>query len=185
MSARPAVFLDRDGTIIEDREFLRDPADVRLLGGAGEAIRRLNAAGRPVVVVTNQSGIARGLLSEADYHATTRRLDALLAESDARVDATYHCPHLPEITGPCECRKPGTLLYGRAAAVLGLDLGQSWWVGDRLRDLEPAERFSGRGTLVLTGAGRGEARLPGAARWPSVADLAAAVQLIVGAGGTS
>jgi D-glycero-D-manno-heptose 1,7-bisphosphate phosphatase len=175
MSGRPAVFLDRDGTIVEDGDYLRDPAELRLLPGAAAAVRRLNDTGLAAVIVTNQSGIARGLLTEGDYEATARRLDDLLAAEGARLDARYHCPHLPEITGPCECRKPGALLYERAARDLGLDLGRSWWVGDRLRDLEAATRFGGRGTLVLTGAGLPESRRPEAERWPTAPDLAGAV----------
>lgn len=180
MSGRPAVFLDRDGTIVEDRAYLRDPANVRLLPGAAAAIRRLNEAGLPVVVVTNQSGIARALLTEADYEATARRLDSLLAAEFARLDGRYHCPHLPEITGPCECRKPGALLYERAARDLNLDLGRSWWVGDRPRDLEAGARFGGRGILVLTGAGLPTSRRPGAP-WSTAPDLAGAVRLILAA----
>jgi D-glycero-D-manno-heptose 1,7-bisphosphate phosphatase len=179
VSGRPAVFLDRDGTVIEDRDYLRDLAEVRLLPGAAAAVRVLNEAGLPAVVVTNQSGIARGLLTEADYEATARRLDDLLAAEHARLDARYHCPHLPELTGACECRKPGALLYERAARDLGLDLARSWWVGDRLRDVEAAARFGGRGTLVLTGAGRLESRRPEAERWPTAPDLAAAVREIL------
>ena len=164
-TGRPAVFLDRDGTIIEDTGYLGDPGRVRLLPGAAEAIGRLNRAGMPVVVVTNQSGIARGLLDEAAYQATRVELDRLLASRGARLDAQYHCPHHPEITGPCECRKPGLLLYRRAARDLDLDLGASWWVGDRPRDVEAARALGGRGILVrdapgppfATAAGLGEA----------------------------
>ncbi len=145
---RPAVFLDRDGTLVDDPGYLRDPLQVRVLPGAAGAVRRLRAAGYAAVVVTNQSGIARGLLTEADYAATARRLEALLAEEGAALDAQYHCPHLPEITGPCECRKPGTLLYRRAAVELGLDPGASWWVGDRERDVLPAAAFGGRSVLL-------------------------------------
>jgi D-glycero-D-manno-heptose 1,7-bisphosphate phosphatase len=160
VSGRPAVFLDRDGTLIEDRHYLRDPDQVRLLSGAADAVRRLNAAAIPAVVVTNQSGIARGLLTEADYSATARRLDELLAAAGARLDGDYHCPHLPDVTGPCDCRKPGPLLYQRAARDLDLDLAASWWVGDRERDLGAADRFGGRAILVLTGAGLDEMRQP-------------------------
>jgi D-glycero-D-manno-heptose 1,7-bisphosphate phosphatase len=181
MTGRAAVFLDRDGTIIEDRDYLRDPAEVRLLPGAAAAVRRLNEAGLAAVVVTNQSGIARGLLTEADYAATARRLDDLLAAEGARLDGHYHCPHLPEITGPCECRKPAALLYERAGRDLGLDLARGWWVGDRLRDLEAAARFGGRGTLVLTGAGLAESRRPEAESWPTAPDLAAAVRQVLAA----
>lgn len=176
MSGRPAVFLDRDGTLIEDRHYLRDPGHVRLLPGAAEAVRKLNDAGLPAVVVTNQSGIARGLLTEDQYQASVRRVDELLKAESARIDAHYHCPHLPEVSGACECRKPGLVLYRRAAADLGLDLERSWWIGDRLRDIETAARFGGRGILVLTGAGREESRGPDAGAWATAPDLAAAVQ---------
>ena len=179
MSGRPAVFLDRDGTIIEDVGFLRDPAEVRLLAGADKAIRRLNEHGIPAVVVTNQSGIARGFLTVDDYQSAERRVDELLAREGARLDAHYFCPHLPEITGPCECRKPGSLLYREAAQRLDIDLLESWWVGDRMRDVLPAEAFGARGILVLTGAGRSEANASGDARFTQVKDLAAAVDIIL------
>jgi D-glycero-D-manno-heptose 1,7-bisphosphate phosphatase len=145
---RAAVFLDRDGTIIEDVGYLADPDRVRLLPGAAEAISRLNRAGLLAVVVTNQSGIARGLFNEAAYEATRRRLDQLLARRGARLDAQYHCPHHPEVTGPCECRKPGLRLYRQAADELGIDLTASWWVGDRLRDIQPATALGGRGIVL-------------------------------------
>jgi D-glycero-D-manno-heptose 1,7-bisphosphate phosphatase len=179
VSGRPAVFLDRDGTLIEDRSYLRDPDQVTLLPGASGAVRRLDRAGLPVIVVTNQSGIARGLLTEDDYLATARRLDALLAADDARLAGHYHCPHLPELSGPCECRKPGPLLYRRAAADLGLDLARSWWVGDRVRDIAAATGFRGRGVLVLTGNGAGEAEAAAAQGWLIATDLAAAAQQIL------
>jgi D-glycero-D-manno-heptose 1,7-bisphosphate phosphatase len=181
VSGRPAVFLDRDGTLIEDRHYLRDPDQVRLLPGTGEAVRRLNAAGIPAIVVTNQSGIARGLLTEAEYAATARRLDELLAAAGARLDGHYYCPHLPEATGPCDCRKPGPLLYQRAARDLDLDLAASWWVGDRERDLAAADRFGGRAILVLTGAGLEESRQPRDVPRPVAADLLTAVAHILDA----
>ena len=143
------MFLDRDGTIIEDTGYLKDPARIRMLPGAAEAIARINARGFLAIVVTNQSGIARGLLTEDDYLSTERRLDELLAASGAHVDAHYHCPHLPERTGACECRKPGTLLYRQAAERFQIDLGRSWWVGDRARDVLPAATFNAHGILVL------------------------------------
>jgi D-glycero-D-manno-heptose 1,7-bisphosphate phosphatase len=180
VSERRAVFLDRDGTIIEDTGFLADPSAVRLLPGAAAAIARLNRAGVPAIVVTNQSGIARGLLDESAYAAVARRLDALLDVEGARLDAHYHCPHHPEFTGPCECRKPGPLLYQRAAADHGLHLAGCWWVGDRIRDVMPAARFAGRGLLI--GRPRSEeAAAAEAARFPVVRDLAAAVDMILSA----
>lgn len=151
-SLRPAAFLDRDGTIIHDAEYLRDPTCIQLLRGAAAAIARLNEAGIPVIVVTNQSGIARGLLTVEDYERVRQRLDEMLAASGARVDATMMCPHHPDFTGPCNCRKPGVLLYEQAAAAHGLDLGRSVYVGDRWRDVAPAVHFGGRGFMVRSGA---------------------------------
>jgi D-glycero-D-manno-heptose 1,7-bisphosphate phosphatase len=177
VTRRPAVFLDRDGTIIEDRHYLRDPADVRLLAGAADAIRQLNLARVPTVVVTNQSGIARGLLTEADYQATAQRLDDLLAGAGARLDGAYYCPHLPEISGPCDCRKPGPLLYRRAASELDLDLARSWWVGDRLRDVEPATVFGGRGVLIAPAGAEATTHRP--STWTVVPDLPAAVHTVL------
>jgi len=149
---RPAAFLDRDGTIIHDAEYLRDPHDVRLLPGAARTIARLNASGVPVVVVTNQSGIARGLLTADDYERVRTRLDETLRAEGARIDATYHCPHHPDVSGPCDCRKPGALLHRRAASDLGLDLAQSLYVGDRWRDVAPALELRGRGMLARSPA---------------------------------
>ena len=178
MSEGRAVFLDRDGTIIEDTGYLADPAGVRLLPGAAAAIARLNGAGIGAIVVTNQSGIARGLLDESGYAATARRLDALLAAEGARLDAHYHCPHHPDFTGPCECRKPGPLLYRRAASEHGLHLARCWWVGDRMRDVVPAERLGGRG-LLLGRPRPDELALSPGARFPVVRDLSAAVDIIL------
>ena len=180
MSGRPgargrrAVFLDRDGTIIEDVAYLREPSQVRLIPGAAEAIEKLNSAGILAIVATNQSGIARGLLTTDRYRTSERAVDELLARQGARLDAHYFCPHFPEVTGPCECRKPGTLLYRQAAERFGIDLPLSWWVGDRLRDVLPAEAFGGRGILV------GETEPAGAEtdRFPRARDLVGAVELI-------
>lgn len=171
---RPAVFLDRDGSITEDEGYLRDPDRLRLLPGAGSAIRRLNTNGWAAVVVTNQSGIARGLLSVDDYRATEYRLNELLATEGARLDGQYFCPHLPEVTGPCECRKPGTLLYRQAAERLGIDLSRSWWVGDQLRDVLPAETFGGHGILIGGSVSEG----PESNRFLRARDLMGAVKLI-------
>jgi histidinol-phosphate phosphatase family protein len=178
-SRHRAVFLDRDGTIIEDTGYLKDPARIRLLPGAAQAIARINNQGLLAIVVTNQSGIARGLLSETEYHSTERRLDELLAAAGAHIDAHYHCPHLPELTGSCECRKPGTLLYRQAAERFNIDLGQSWWVGDRARDVLPAAAFGGRGILVLGDPDDLEVTDPTAHRVIPVRDFPDAVELIL------
>jgi histidinol-phosphate phosphatase family protein len=148
---RPAVFFDRDGTLIQERHYLGDPRGVELLPGAIEAIKRLNGAGVPVVIVTNQSGIGRGYFSEANYHAVQRRLVQLLAAGGAWVDAVYHCPHAPDHTPPCTCRKPRPGLFERAAEDLVLDLSRSVYVGDRLRDVEPGIDCGGTGILIGTG----------------------------------
>jgi D-glycero-D-manno-heptose 1,7-bisphosphate phosphatase len=158
--------------------YLHHPAQVRLLSGAATAIRRLNEAGLLAIVATNQSGIGRGLLSEADYLAGERRVDELLAADGARLDAHYHCPHWPEIDGPCRCRKPGPLLYEQAAERFGIDLSASWWIGDRLRDVEAARRFGGRGILVDSGPARPSLDALG---FPLVADLAAAITAVLAA----
>ncbi len=174
-----AVFLDRDGTILEDPGFLHEPGKVRLLPGAAEAIRQLNAAGFLVITVSNQSGIARGLYDVAAYHAVQRRLVELLTAHGARLEAAYFCPHHPGVGLPCSCRKPGTKLFLDARDALGIALTRSFWVGDRLSDVEPARALGGRGILVETGLGaqhRAQAYALGAT---VVADLGAAAAEIV------
>ncbi|PYO98897.1 MAG: hypothetical protein DMD60_03070 [Gemmatimonadetes bacterium] len=181
-AARRAVFLDRDGTIVEDPGFLREPGKVRLLPGAGAAIHRLNQAGWLVITVSNQSGIARGLYDAAAYTAVQRRLAELLAAHGARLDGAYFCPHHPDFTGPCECRKPGVRLFREAGTALGLDLARSVWVGDRLSDVEPARQLGGRAFLVRTGRGAAHAAQGRALGIPVVVDLAAAAAEIVRGG---
>ena len=181
---RRAIFLDRDGTIIKDVAYLRDREQVRLLPGAADAIKRLNASGFLAIVVTNQSGIARGMLSRNDYQLAERRVDELLGQEGAKLDAHYFCPHLPELTGPCDCRKPGTLLYRQAAEQFHIDLARSWWVGDRMRDVLPATALGGRGILVLSGAGQAEAKGEKASRFAQVSDLTDAVEMILKEVGT-
>jgi D-glycero-D-manno-heptose 1,7-bisphosphate phosphatase len=172
------VILDRDGTINHDSDhYIKSLDEWRPIDGSLEAIARLTQAGFRIVVATNQSGIARGLVDETAYRAITVRLDELLAASGARLDAHYHCPHHPDFTGPCRCRKPGPLLFERAAADHGLDLARCWWVGDRLRDVQPAAGFGGRGLLI--GAPSGEGAADGG-RHATVRDLPSAVDIILG-----
>ena len=151
-SLRPAVFLDRDGTVIIDRHYLAEPDGVELLPGAGEAVARLNAAGAFVALTTNQSGIGRGYFSEAEYDAVHARLVAELAAHGARLDAAYHSPAYEDTDDPDVDRKPGAGMFLRAAREHGLDLARSWWVGDRVRDVAAAGRFGGRG-LIICGPG--------------------------------
>ncbi|MDE3129210.1 MAG: HAD-IIIA family hydrolase [Gemmatimonadota bacterium] len=150
MSGRRAAFVDRDGTLMHDFHFTDSPADVVLIPGAGRALGRLNAAGIPVILVTNQSGIARGFFTMADYERVNARLETLLEADGGRLDATYVCPHHPDFSGPCACRKPGTLLFEQAAAAHDLDLAASLYVGDRFRDIEPGLALGGTGILVPT-----------------------------------
>jgi len=178
-AARRAAFLDRDGTIVADPGFLHEPGKVRLLPGAGQAIHELNQAGWLVITVSNQSGIARGLYDVTAYSAVQRRLVELLAAHGARLDGAYFCPHHPDITGPCECRKPGVRLFREAQAALGLDLARSVWVGDRLSDVEPARQFGGRAFLVARADDPAYAAQARALGVPGVADLAAAAAEIV------
>ena len=145
---RAALFLDRDGTINVDTIHVSKPENVRLIPGAAAAIARINAVGIPIIVVSNQSGIGRGLFSVEEYESVRARIDELLAAADARVLATFYCPHNPQAPPTCECRKPGPALYLEAAAAHNLDLARSWYVGDRLRDIQPAKLFGGQGILV-------------------------------------
>jgi D-glycero-D-manno-heptose 1,7-bisphosphate phosphatase len=151
MSGRLAAFLDRDGTIIHERHYIADPDAVELLPGAADALRRLAMAGYALIVVTNQSGIARGLYAEADFHAVQARLEGLLAAAGVALDAVFYCPHHPEYTGACECRKPDLGMYRQAQAALGLDLERSLYIGDRLRDVQPGLALRGRPFLVRSG----------------------------------
>lgn len=176
------MFLDRDGTVVHDPGYLHEPGKVRLLPGAARAIARLNAAGFLVITVTNQSGIGRGRYDESGYHAVQRRLAELLAGHGAWLDGSYFCPHYPPVSGPCECRKPGTKLFREAQEALGVDFVRSWWVGDRVTDVAPGRRLGGRCVLVLTGDGtlhQGQARALGA---DVALDLASAVDAILEAG---
>jgi len=177
--ARPAVFLDRDGTLLVDPGYLRRPEDVRLLPGAAEAVARLNRGHLLVVIVTNQSGMARGLYGVAEFAAVQHRLTDLLATHGARIDGTYYCPHHPDVSGACGCRKPGVRLFEEAAAALGIDFRRSWFVGDKASDVEPAFALGGRGLLVETGEGSHHAAAARALGVPVVPDLAAAADRIL------
>ena len=146
--SRRAAFLDRDGTIIDDVDYIARADDVRLRPGSADAIAALNAQGVPVVVITNQSGIAQGRFTAADYERVRDRIDAVLAEHGARIDATYYCPHYPTASGDCACRKPGTLLFDEAIADLDIDGAASLFVGDRMRDVIPAKKYGGLAFLL-------------------------------------
>lgn len=155
---RAAVFLDRDGTINEEVGYLDHPERLTLIPGAAEAIRLINASGMKAVVVTNQSGIARGIFDEAVVGAIHTRLRELLLAEGGFLDGIYFCPHHPtEGRGRyllnCDCRKPAPGMLIRAAAELNLDPASSYMVGDTLKDIETGERIGVRGVLVRTGYG--------------------------------
>jgi D-glycero-D-manno-heptose 1,7-bisphosphate phosphatase len=178
---RPAVFLDRDGTISEEMGYVNHIERLRIFPYAAEAIRRLNEARIPVVVITNQSGIARDIFPESLVHQIHKKMIAELASGGAWIDAIYYCPHRKE--DACDCRKPNPGLLERAAREHGLDLPASWVVGDRYADIEMAHRAGGRGILVMTGYGRGEYELH-RHKWPRQPDaladnLTEAVRLIM------
>ena len=160
MARRRAAFLDRDGTISVERDgWLTRPAQLRLVDGSGAAIRRLNDAGVPVVVITNQSGVARGHLSEARLAEIHAELERRLRRHGARVDLILYCPHHPtEGRGAyrkrCRCRKPAKGMLERAARELDLNLRGSVVIGDDVRDLALSDGTGVRPILVRTGKGR-------------------------------
>ncbi len=162
---RPAVFLDRDGTLIEEAGYLDRLERLVFFPFSVDAVRLLNRAGLAVVVVTNQAGVARGIFPESFVAEAHAHLRERLAAGGARLDGFYYCPHHPDGTiegyrRSCDCRKPGDAMLRRAAAELDLDLRQSIVVGDRWHDIEAGKRAGTRTVLVRTGYGRTEEQRP-------------------------
>jgi histidinol-phosphate phosphatase family protein len=147
----PFIFLDRDGTLIVEKHYLADPAGVELCTGAAEGLQRLQAAGFRFVMVSNQSGIARGILTEAQVCAVNSRMAELLAPHGVAFAAMYWCPHGP--TEECSCRKPRPGMIHRAVSKLGGDLRGAWVIGDRGADLDLARGAGLPSLLVRTGYG--------------------------------
>ena len=153
-----AVFMDRDGTINEERGYLGDPCGLNILPGVVDAIRLINENRIKAVVITNQSGVARGYFSEEMVEKVHLRLRELLGEKGVCLDGIYYCPHHPEV-GPseyrkkCNCRKPALGMLNLASAELEIDLSRSYVIGDKLTDIEPAYKVGAKGILVLTGYG--------------------------------
>ena len=161
MPGRPAVFIDRDGCLTEEVGYVNHVSRIRLLPRTAAAVRRLNEAGVPAVMATNQSGIAKGYFDQEVLDAVHAELQSQLAAGGARLDGLYVCTHHPGEGAPpyradCACRKPRPGLLQRAAADLDLDLGASVMVGDKISDVAVGHAVGAAGVLVLTGYGRGE-----------------------------
>lgn len=162
---RRAVFLDRDGTLLEETNYVRDLERLVFFPFSVDAVRLLNRADFAVVVVTNQAGIARGIVEESFVARAHAFITERLAQGGARIDAYYYCPHHPmgiveQYRRACECRKPEPGMLKKAAADLGLDLTRSFVVGDKLHDLEAGHAVGAHGVLVRTGYGRKDEALP-------------------------
>lgn len=186
-AARTAVFLDRDGTLNNEVDFVRTPEELHLIPGAAHAVRRLNEVGLVTCLMSNQSGIARGFLTEEMLERIHAKLTAELAEEGARLDALYYCPHYPEGTvAPynigCSCRKPSPGMILQGAAEFGLDLTASFVVGDSAVDVLAGRAAGATTLLVLTGYGRRalqDERLAGVRIDHVVDDLSAAATCIL------
>ncbi|MDR1577263.1 MAG: D-glycero-beta-D-manno-heptose 1,7-bisphosphate 7-phosphatase [Deltaproteobacteria bacterium] len=154
MSLYPAVFLDRDGVLNEDRGYVWRWADWRWLPDVVEALIQLKAAGFKLVIVTNQAGVAKGLYQETDVQKLHQRVALELNKRGLKLDGFYYCPHHPDYGGPCQCRKPAPGLIQRAAKDLSLNLDQSFLVGDKVTDLEAGRQAGVTSFLVRSGYGQ-------------------------------
>jgi D-glycero-D-manno-heptose 1,7-bisphosphate phosphatase len=156
-----AIFLDRDGTLNEEVGYIAEFGQFRLFGFAAEAVGLINEAGWRAIVVTNQSGVARGCFSEEFLRQVHEQMTDSLRQQGARIDAVYYCPHHPELGQPpyrrdCDCRKPKPGLIEKAAKDFNLDLARCFVIGDRYRDVEMGHAAGTRGVMVMTGFGREE-----------------------------
>jgi histidinol-phosphate phosphatase family protein len=172
IAPQPAVFLDRDGTLISDTGYLSSPDEVKLLPGAVDLLRRLRESGYLLVVISNQSGIGRGWITEQQAWSVDDRFRALLSDYGITLDAVYYCPHAPDVN--CECRKPSPGLLRRAATDVGIDLSRSYMVGDRASDCEAGEAAGCRAILLV----QDECTRP--TRWTTAHSLAEVFALITG-----
>lgn len=187
-SERPAVFLDRDGTLNEEIGYVNHPSLFHVYPCAVEAVRELNRAGFVTIVVTNQSGVARGYFDEAMVHTLHAKLREEIEAGGAWLDAIYYCPHHPDgiadaYRRECDCRKPELGMVKRATSDWKLDLARSFVVGDRYGDVELARRAGMRGVFLLSGHGRGEYEREGHTwphqPWRIEPDVLAAVRAIL------
>lgn len=169
MKEKFGVFLDRDGTVTEEVGYLTDSKRLKLIPGSAEAIALLNKYGVPVILATNQAGVARGYFNESLVIECNEKLKKMLETLGAKLDAIYYCPHHPESGSPpyrkdCDCRKPKPGMLLKGAEKFGLNLAKSYVIGDKATDLEVAENVSAKPILVKTGYGLGEV-LFGKKRW--------------------
>jgi len=155
-SSRRAIFLDRDGTINREVNYLSDPSQIELLPGAAETIAYWNSHNWMVVLVTNQAGVGRGYFPTSAVEAVHQKLQAVLAERGARLDGIYFCPHSTD--DACSCRKPNSRLFVTASRELGIDLKRSFLIGDKLTDVMPARELGAKAILVRTGYGEEQSR---------------------------
>lgn len=169
--SRRAVFLDRDGTLLELVAYLHRPEQVRLVAGAAAALARLQAEKWLRIVVTNQSGVARGMFTLDDVASVNERMLDLLRAGGADLDAIEVCPHHPDHTGPCDCRKPAPGMLARASRRFGIDPAGSWMIGDRLDDLDAGRVLGVRTILVRTGYGREEELHAGSGRLTAITQV--------------
>lgn len=184
MRSAPALFLDRDGVVIADKDYLADPDGVELVPGVPDALRRAAAEGYALIGLSNQSGLGRGRFGPAELAAVMTRVDAELARHGVALDAMYYCPHAP--ADGCRCRKPGPGLLEEASVSFAWDVSRSWVIGDKASDVELGRRHGLGAVLVGTGYGnderaRVEAARPGDGRVLFAPDLAAAVELVLAA----
>lgn len=185
--ASPAIFIDRDGTINEDFGYISKPSDLVIYPWVAEAVRLINEAEFKTIVVTNQSGVARGIYTEDDLRIIHTRMISELQKQSARIDGVYYCPHHPDYGDEryrreCECRKPSPGMLHAAAREHKIDLARSFVIGDKASDINLASNVGAKGALVLTGYGNETRARPD--RWPCeprlVADnLLDAVRLIL------
>jgi D,D-heptose 1,7-bisphosphate phosphatase len=180
---RRAIFLDKDGTLVEDVPYNADPAKIRFAPGAADAVRSLSNAGFRLFVVTNQSGVARGIFPISALATVRSRVETMMQEAGAPLDGFYFCPHLPdgsvaEFAQRCDCRKPAPGLILRAAAEHNIDLSESWVVGDKLDDVEAGHRAGCRTVLIGTSPNNDPKCATAVA-----ADLASAARMILSSSG--
>lgn len=174
---KSAVFLDRDGTLTEEVGYVNHPSRLRLIQGTAEAVRLLNQAGVLAIVATNQAGVARGYFEEEMILKVHERLENLLEEGGARLDAIFYCPHHPTEGPPgyrvkCDCRKPGTGMIEAASTRFGLDPAGCYVVGDKNSDVEFGRKIGAKTVQVMTGYGLGEFEF-GRHKWKAEPDYIA------------